>query len=66
MIDRETWEILAERCATIRRLRAERELPDDVTLEFDTNDQARVVPLDRNRKKRQGGRLIRVATGTRG
>ncbi len=43
MIDRDTWIILAHRCATISRLRAEPDQPD-VELVFDNHDQARVVP----------------------
>jgi hypothetical protein len=42
-IDLETWLILAERLATIRRLREEAERPDDEMLVFDSDDQARVV-----------------------
>ena len=42
MIDRETWVLLAERCAEIKRLREEQEQPE-VELVFDIHDQAKVV-----------------------
>ncbi len=43
-IDRETWLILAERLEVLRRYREAEEAWDvKVKLEFDENDQARVV-----------------------
>lgn len=44
MIDRETWIILAERLAEIKAARElARELEEDVRLEFDAHDQAKIV-----------------------
>ncbi len=46
MIDLETWLILADRCATIRRLREEAEQEERITLVFDSHDQATVLTVE--------------------
>lgn len=45
MIDRQTWVLLAERCAEIRRLR-EPVVLEDVALVYDSFDQAHVIERD--------------------
>jgi hypothetical protein len=42
VIDRETWVLLAERCAEIRRL-CEPVVLEDVVLVYDSFDQAHVI-----------------------